>query len=264
MFYTGKRILLTGASSGIGKALAMELARFNTKLVLVARNIDALTELKELCKAAGSEASIIPFDLADTKKVPALARQVMACYQGIDVLINNAGVSQRAFTNETPLEVDRKIMELNYFSVITLTKALLPHMLQQGEGYIAVTSSISGKFGFPLRSAYAASKHALHGFFETLRAETHSKGIRVLIACPGRINTPISMHALNSQGKAHGKFDPGQAKGMPAEVCAKKYLKAIRKDKKEVLIGGKELLMVYIHKYFPNLFFTLARRIKPT
>lgn len=264
MFYTGKRILLTGASSGIGRALALALAHLNTRLVLVARNTQALTELKRQCEEAGSETSIIPFDLADTLKVPSLAKQAMACFNGIDVLINNAGVSQRALTQETPLEVDRKIMELNYFSVVTLTKALLPQMIEQGEGYIAVTSSISGKFGFPLRSAYAASKHALHGFFETLRAENHSKGIRVLIACPGRINTPISMHALNSEGKAHGKFDEGQAKGMPAEVCAKKYLKAIRKDKKEVLIGGKELIMVYIHKYFPKLFYTLARRIKPT
>lgn len=264
MFYSGKRILLTGASSGIGKALALELAKHQTRLVLVARNQQALNELKQACEQAGSQATCIPFDLANTQAIDELASQALECYKGIDVLINNAGVSQRALTKDTPLEVDRKIMELNYFSVVALTKALLPFMIQQKHGYIAVTSSISGKFGFPLRSAYSASKHALHGFFETLRAETHEQGIRVLLACPGRINTPISIHALTHSGKAHGELDPGQARGMPAGTCARIYLKALQRDKKEVLIGRKELLMVHIHKWFPKLFYTLARRIKPT
>jgi len=264
MFYSGKRILLTGASSGIGRALALELAKHQTRLVLVARNQQALDELKYACEQAGSQATCIPFDLAHIEAIDELAAQALACYKGIDVLINNAGISQRALAQDTPLAVDRKIMALNYFSVVALTKALLPSMIAQKQGYIAVTSSISGKFGFPLRSAYAASKHALHGFFETLRAETYEQGLRILIACPGRINTPISMHALTSNGEAHGKLDPGQAQGMAADRCARKYLKALQYDKKEVLIGGRELLMVTIHKWVPKLFYTLARRIKPT
>jgi short-subunit dehydrogenase len=137
-------------------------------------------------------------------------------------------------------------------------------MLEKGEGYIGVTSSISGKFGFHLRSAYAASKHALHGFFETLRSEVYDHNIKVLIAFPGRIKTDISLHALTKDGTAHGKMDEGQGTGITAEKCAKQYVNAIRKDKKEVLIGSKELLMVYIHKFLPKLFYKLARKINPT
>jgi len=264
MFYKDKRILITGASSGIGYALAEELAKQQCRLILVSRNEEKLKQLEGICKKSGSQAVSLPFDLSNVDRIPDLAKQAQDIFDGLDILINNAGISQRAFTRETPLVVDRQIMEINYFSVVALTKAILPGMLKQGNGYIAVTSSISGKFGFPLRSAYAASKHALHGFFETLRAETSREGIRVLIAFPGRIDTPISLSALDKEGNAHGKIDPGQATGMSAEKCAKRYLRAIRKDKKEVLIGGKELLMVYIHKFFPKLFYTLAQKIKPT
>jgi dehydrogenase/reductase SDR family protein 7B len=135
-------------------------------------------------------------------------------------------------------------------------------MIKQKSGYIAATSSISGKFGFPLRSAYAASKHAICGFFESLRAEVYNDNIKILIAFPGRVKTDISKHALTKDGTPHNKMDDGQNFGISAEKCAKKYIRAIQKDKKEVLIGGKELLMVYIKKYFPKLFYKLAHKIK--
>jgi short-subunit dehydrogenase len=182
---------------------------------------------------------------------------------GIDVLINNGGISQRSLTWETPLEVDDRIFSINYFAAVILTKAVLPGMMERGGGAIAATSSITGKFGFPLRSAYAASKHAVHGFFETLGIELADQNISVTVAIPGRVRTNISVNALTSTGEKHGKMDPGQAGGISPERCARKYLDAIHRGKREVFIGGKELMMAHIRRFLPSLFFRLARKIDP-
>jgi short-subunit dehydrogenase len=162
------------------------------------------------------------------------------------------------------MEIFRKIMEINLFGAVLLSKYVLPVMLKNGGGHIVATSSISGKFGFNLRSAYAASKHALHGFFESVRLENYKENIRVTIVCPGRVRTNISLNALTAEGKAHGKMDDGQDGGISAESCAKQILKAIRKNKKEVLIGGKELLMVHFKRFTPFIFNRIIRNIKPT
>ncbi len=264
MFFTDKIVLITGASSGIGEAMAYELAKQNAKLVLASNQPEELKRVKNKCLEMSANCEELYLDLGDSNSIELFAEKAINIYGGIDVLINNGGISQRAKAVDASLELDRKIMEINYFGQIALTKAILPHMIQQKSGYIATTSSISGIFGFPLRSAYAASKHALHGFYETLRSEVYEHNIKVLIAFPGRVQTNISLHALNEKGEAHGKMDEGQAGGISAEKCAKKYLRAIQRDKKEVLIGSKELLMVHIHKYFPKLFYNLARKIDPT
>lgn len=154
-------------------------------------------------------------------------------------------------------------MEINYFSPVAIAKALLPYMIARGGGKIAVTTSIAGRFGFPLRCAYSSSKFALYGFFETLQAEYHDAGIGVTIVCPGRVCTNISRYALDKGGVPHGEMDPGQAGGMTAEEAAKVILRAVRKGKREVLVGRKELLMVYIKRFFPGLCARLARKIKP-
>ena len=169
----------------------------------------------------------------------------------------------RALTWETSLDVDYRIMNVNYFGAVILTKAILPGMIERGEGYIAATSTITGKFGFPMRSAYSASKHAIQGFFETLGIELKPHNISVTIVMPGRVRTNISLNALKADGTRHGKMSPGQAGGMSPEKCAKKYLDAIYKRKREALIGGKELLMVYIRRFFPSIFFRLAQKIDP-
>jgi len=264
MKFKNKVVWITGASSGIGEALTYEFAKQGAKLIISSNQVDELERVKRRCMEMGSECYVQFLDMMEIEKMNLVTKELVDKFGGIDVLVNNAGISQRSLVEETPLEIDRKIMEIDYFGTIALTKAVLPYMIKNKYGYIAATSSISGKFGFPLRSAYSAAKHALHGFFETLRAEVYDYNIKVLLAFPGRIKTNISLNAINKEGKAHGKMDEGQNTGVSAEKCARQYLNAIRKDKKEVLIGSTELLMVYIHKFFPRLFYKLARKIKPT
>ncbi|HAF29138.1 MAG TPA: short chain dehydrogenase [Bacteroidales bacterium] len=264
MYFKNKVVWITGASSGIGEALTYEFARQGAKLIISSNQTEELEKVKANSESLGAECFIQFLDMMEIDKMQGITISLIDRFGNIDVLVNNAGISQRSLVVETPLELDRKIMEIDYFGTIALTKAVLPYMIKNGGGYIAATSSISGKFGFPLRSAYSAAKHALHGFFETLRAEVYEYNIKVLIAFPGRIKTNISLHALTKDGLPHGKMDDGLNAGIPVEKCAKQYVNAIRKDKKEVLIGASELLMVYIHKFLPGLFYKLARKIKPT
>jgi len=264
MFFKNKVVWITGASSGIGEALTYEFAKQGAKLIISSNREEELKHVAEMCYQIGAECYIQFLDITEIDKMASITEQLIQKFEKIDVLVNNAGISQRSYVIETPLEIDRRIMEIDYFGTIALTKTVLPYMIKNGGGYIAATSSISGLFGFPLRSAYSAAKHALHGFFETLRSEVFQHNIKVLIAFPGRVKTNISLHALTKDGTAHGKMDEGQNTGISAEKCARKYVNAIQKDKKEVLIGSTELLMVYIHKYLPGLFYKLARKINPT
>ncbi len=181
----------------------------------------------------------------------------------IDALYQFGGISQRSFVSETPVFVDRKIFEVNYFGTIALTKAVLPEMIKNGGGHMAVTSSIVGKFGFPYRSSYSASKQALHGFFESLRAENAKNNIAVSIIIPGRIKTNISVNAVNKDGETHGKMDDGQDTGMLAEKAAKKIIRQLNKQKKEINVGGKEMIMLTIRRFLPGLFYYMASRVKP-
>ncbi|RMG70716.1 MAG: SDR family oxidoreductase [Bacteroidetes bacterium] len=261
-YFDGQVVWITGASSGIGEALAYALAAEGAVLILSARREDQLARVRAACPVP-ERVHLAPLDLAETGDLPALVAKWVAQLGRIDILINNGGMSQRAYAAETSLAVDRRLMEVNYFGPVALTKAVLPHMRQAGGGHIVAVSSITGKFGFPLRSAYAAAKHAMHGFFESLGLELHGEGIRVTLVNPGRIRTEISQHALTADGRPHGEMDPGQAQGMPAEVCARKMLQAIRKGRPEVNIGRAEILMVYFKRYAPWLFRRMARRVSP-
>ncbi|MFK7937376.1 MAG: SDR family NAD(P)-dependent oxidoreductase, partial [Saprospiraceae bacterium] len=180
---------------------------------------------------------------------------------GIDILVNNAGISQRARVVDTEMHVIDRVMQVNFYGAVAMTKAVLPQMIARGNGHIVVISSLVGKFGTPLRSAYAASKHALHGFFDALRAETFNQGIQVTTFCPGYIKTELSYHAMMGDGTTNNQLDKGQANGMAADVFAKKALKAISAGKKEVVIGGKETLGIYFKRFFPNWFFNYVTRI---
>jgi short-subunit dehydrogenase len=202
----------------------------------------------------------LPLDLEDSSTFKSAVDQVIEKYNRIDYLFNNGGLSQRSTVAETPMEVDRRIMEINYFGNIALTKAVLPHFIQQKSGHVVVISSIAGKFGFFLRSAYSASKHALVGFYESLLLEEAKNNIHVTLAFPGKINTSISVHALNAKGEQHGIMDHNQATGMPVETCVKQLLIAVQKNKKEVLIGNKEILAVKIKRFFPKLFWRIIRK----
>src|SRR6056297_3411547 len=236
-----KRIIaITGASSGIGRALALSYAGEGNHLILAALGQAELEKTAEACREKGSETTVIEFDLSKPESVKSFTDSIAAKHNHLDRLIHVSGISQRSRAEEAPIDVDRKIMEINYFGAIEVTKNLLPLLKASKSAKIGVTSSISGKFGFPLRSAYAASKFALHGFFESLRLEHHKDGLSVSIICPGRINTPISLSAITENGQKHGQMDPGQSNGMPAAKCAQKMRKAIEKGKKDVLIGKKE------------------------
>jgi len=264
MNFKGKTVWITGASSGIGEQLVYACARRKAKLIISSNQESQLKSVKKNCEKMGAECFVVPFDLSKPKEVNDAGLIVLEKFKTIDVLINNGGISQRANVVETSMETIRKIMEINFMSAVTLSKLVLPGMIENGSGVIAATSSITGKFGFPLRSAYAASKHAVLGFFETLRLENKDNNIQVTVAIPGRVRTDISVNAVTGKGAVYGKMDDGQSGGISAEDCAEQYIKAIEKNKKEVLIGGKELMMVHIKRFFPALFNRMATRIKAT
>lgn len=259
-----KTIWVTGASSGIGEACAYLYARQGVNLILTATRAEKLAEVQQECIRLGAQCAVLPFDLSNLKHIDELTDNAIAAFGKIDIAFLNAGISQRSKILETDDKVDEKIMAVNFFAPVKISKRLLPEMINQGGGTIAVTTSISGKFGFPLRSAYASSKFALYGFFETLQAEYWDQNIRVVMVCPGRVRTNISYNALEADGKKHGQMDEGQDSGISSEKAAKKIVKAIEKQKPEVLVGGKELLMVHIKRFCPGLARKMVRKIKTT
>ena len=257
-------VWITGASSGIGKACALEYASKGASLILTSRSEDKLASVSKLCIEKGArDVRLLPYDLEDQDGIELLSEAAWKAFGKIDVLFCNAGVSQRTTVEETSMETMRKLMEINYFAPVAMTKAILPRMVAAGGGSIAVTSSIAGLFGFPLRCGYSSSKHALYGFYETLRAEYFRKGIKVTIVCPGRVRTDISLNSIGKNGERYGKMDPGQAGGISPEKAARKIVKAISAGKREVLVGGKELVMVYVKRFFPSLCARIGRSIKP-
>jgi len=256
-------VWITGASSGIGAACARLYATQGARLVLTSSSADRLEPVAEACRAAGAAGVVaLPYDLSRPEGIPSLAKSAWEAFDGLDILYCNAGISQRTRVEDTSPEMVRKIMEINFFSSVFMAQAILPRMLERGGGHIAVTTSISGRFGFPLRGAYSSSKFALYGFFETLQAEYYDRGIRVTLVCPGRVRTNISLYALDKGGKPHGQMDPGQAGGISPERAARTITKAIRRGRREVLVGGGELLMVYIKRFFPGLCARLSRRLR--
>jgi dehydrogenase/reductase SDR family member 7B len=262
-FFKDKVIWITGASSGIGEALVIELAKQKARLILSARREDELKRIANLTQLPELDILILPFDLNDTTHATALTAQIINKFGKIDILINNGGYSQRSAAIETKVEIDRQIMEVNYFAHVALTKAVLPYMKRQKNGHIIVISSIAGKFGFYLRSSYSAAKHALHGFFESLRLETETLGIKTLIVCPGKVKTNVSLNAITAQGTTHNKMDESHVNSMSAEECAKQIIRGIVTNKEEIFIGGKEILMVKIKRFLPKLFGKLIRKQNP-
>jgi short-subunit dehydrogenase len=259
MSFSGKTAWVIGASSGIGAELCRQLAENGAKVILSARNEEKLNEVKN--SLTNSQIHLVyPIDLENSGNVLTIVTDIVKEVGEVHFLFNNGGLSQRATAFETQIEVDRKIMEINYFGNIAVTKAILPHMRRQGGGKIIVISSIAGKFGFFLRSAYSASKHALHGFYESLRLEEEEHNIQVNIICPGKINTDISKHALTNDGNTHGVMDHNQETGMSVERCVSKILSAVQKNKREKLIGGKEIIAVYIKRFMPNLFHRIIKK----
>lgn len=257
--YSDKVVWITGASSGIGEQLAYALSKRGAQLILSARRTEALERVRNAC-AQPQNVRIISLDLASESSVNRAFNEALNATQNIDVLFNNGGISQRSEAISTPLEVDRKIFDVNFFHNILLGKLVATHMAKRGSGHIIVTSSLSGKWGFYLRSAYAASKHALHGFYESMRLELEARNVRISIITPGFVATDISVHALQADGSSTGAMDQNQSKGITAEECARQILRGLDQGKDDFGVGGKELLSLTLHRYFPKWFGKILRR----
>ncbi len=259
----GKTIWVTGASSGIGKAIAIELAKSGGRLILSARNREGLQKTQKICLEYTEMAEVVVMDVASEASIMAAWKTICSTVDVVDILINNSGISQRATAANTNMMVARQIMEVNYFGAIQLSKLVLPGMLQQKSGYIVVTGSLSGKFGWKQRSSYAASKFALQGYYESLRAEVADSNVQVLMVIPGRIRTDISLHSVTADGSPNKKMDKAQEGGIPAETCARKVVQGIRRDKKEIIISGFERLMIAIRFFAPWLYYRIAANRDP-
>jgi dehydrogenase/reductase SDR family member 7B len=259
-----KTIVITGATSGIGQALALQLAQKNTHLILAGRRTDELNLVEKKCTEKGATCVCLHIDIASTDSINRAVESIKLHHKSIDVLINNAGISQRSYAEETPVETDRKIMEVNFFGHVTITKLLWPLLTQSKHANIVLISSVVGTFGFSQRSAYSASKHALEGFFESWMIENKRTNIHFTTVSPGRIFTNISYSALKADGTSHQQLDQGQANGITAEACAKKIISGIKNNKRKIYIVQKEIILVILRKCFPWLFFRLAKNLKST
>jgi short-subunit dehydrogenase len=246
MRFRDQVVWVTGASSGIGEALAVAFSREGAQLILSARRAEELERVRASC-ARPERHLILPLDLTDEAAIARAAERAGR----VDVLVHSGGVSQRSLAMQTDLAVERTIMDLNFFGTVALTKAVLPSMIARKSGHIVPVSSVVGYVGTPLRSAYSASKHALHGYFDSLRAELAKDGIRVTIVCPGYIRTNVSRNALTGDGSAFGSMDATHAHATTPEECARRVVDGVAKRKREVLIGGKETWAVLLQRFFP-------------
>lgn len=258
-----RHVWITGASSGIGEALAYGMAARGARLVLSARREEELERVRQGCEDPDRHL-VMPLDLADPAGLEYAAERVLDRRGVVEVMVHNGGISQRGLARETDVAVDRKLMEVDYFGPVILTKALLPSMRQRGEGRFVVVSSLVGKIATPMRSGYSAAKHALNGFFEALRAEEHDAGLRVTLVCPGFIRTRITYNALTADGTPQGTMDRAQERGMSPEECARRIVEAVEKDRDEVLIGGRERFAPLLWRLSPALYRRIIRRAQVT
>lgn len=259
--FRGKVIWVTGASSGIGEALCMALAAGGAKLVLSARQAPELERVRDQCVAAGSDPGdllVLPLDVVDYEAMPGAVARVQATFGHIDMLVNNAGMSQRSFFQDTQLEVYRRMLEVNVLGQIALTQQVLPVMVAQGSGHIVVTSSVAGKVGVPLRTGYCAAKHAVMGFFDALRTEVAHQGILVSTITPGFIRTNISRNALTGSGEATGRMEEDIEQGMDVDECARLIIQGLADGVKEIAVGGgPEMALLDIKRRDPEQAFQM-------
>lgn len=247
----GKTVWITGASSGIGEALTYALHKRNCNLIISSRKKNALQAVRNNCQNTDA-VRIVPLDLAAYESLPETVHRVVAEFGPIDILINNAGLSQRSLIAETAIAVYKKLIDVNYLGTVALTKALLPHFITNKNGHFVTVTSLMGKFGSPYRSGYCGAKHALHGFFDVLRMEHEKDGIAVTLICPGFVNTNVAKNALTADGSAQNTQDKATQNGISVETFAKKMIRAIEKEKFEAYIARKERMGIYL-RFFPRL-----------
>jgi dehydrogenase/reductase SDR family member 7B len=257
-------VWITGASSGIGEALAYEANRKKAKVILSARRAEELNRVKNNCLYPDS-VKILTVDLEKTDDLADKVQQAISLFGRVDILVNNGGLSQRSLARDTQLSVDERLMRINYLGTVGLTKSLLPHLLAKQAGQIVTVSSMVGKFGTPLRSSYAATKHALHGFMDSLRAEEAKSGLIVTMVCPGFVATNVSLNALTADGTAKNTMDKQTAAGIKPSDFARQMISAIEANKSEVYIaGGKEKFGLFLSRFCPKLFNKLVQKMAVT
>lgn len=263
MRFKDQVVWITGASSGIGEALAHAFAAEGGRLVLSSRRPAELERVRQQCPRPGDHL-VLPLDVTRPDAFDSAVAQVLGRFGQIDVLVHSAGVGQRARAADTRLEVERALMEVNYFGPVALTKAVLPSLLARRSGHVVVVSSVMGYLGTPGRSTYAAAKHALHGYFDSLRAEVWREGVFVTLACPGYVRTQISANALGPDGRRHAQMDPTHTKGIAPECCAAAIVAATARRREEVRCGGWEVAGIYLKRFAPALLSRIVRRMKFT
>lgn len=246
-----KVVIITGGSSGIGRALAVAFARLGSKIVITGRNQEHLDEVNAELNALKAENLCLKLDVAREQDHKQLVKETIRVFGKIDILINNAGISMRALFEEIQLEVFEKVMDINFRGALYATKYCLPHILES-KGSIVGVSSINGYRGTPARTAYTASKYAMNGFFEALRTEVMHRGVHVLVACPGFTGTNIRQAALTADGTAQGESPRDEGKMMTAEEVARGIIKAIKKRKRDIVFTRQGKLAVFLNKWMPG------------
>ena len=261
-YFNNKTIWITGASSGIGRSLTLQLAKLGAKLVITARRKEELENVKLEC--GNADVHIYPFDLSDLDKIDQFSHSVQEEVGDIDILINNAGISAWSSINDTKFKVYQDVMNLDFFSVVKLTKSVLPKMINRKEGQIVTNTSLLGKFAIKKRSVYASAKHALHGFNDALRAEVFEHNIKVNIVAPGFVDTEVGMKALTEDGTPYGANDRGhESQGMDVNKAAEMIIEAIEKNKRETYIVPKfgfPRIALMISRFLPGLAAVMARK----
>jgi len=259
--YAEQVVWITGASSGIGEALAYELARKGASLVLSGRRVAALEAVRARCERPEAHWTL-PFDMTDIDSLPERVAEVLARSGRIDMLINNAGVSQRSLVQDTQLSVDRQIFEADYFGPVALLKAVLPHMLANKSGHLVAVSSLAGLVATPYRSAYSSAKAALIAFHDALRAETADKGIKVTVLCPGFVATNIADSALVGDGSASAGRHPLPKSAMSPDTFARKAVEGLQSDRGLVVVAGRERLLWWLARVSPRAASLALKRVR--
>ena len=246
-----KVVIVTGGSSGIGKALAHEFGKNGSKLLITGRRGKPLMETAHWLKSQGIEAATMEADVSQESDNRKMAELAVERFGGIDILINNAGISMRALFEEVELDVIRRVMDINFYGAVYATKYCLPSIIER-QGSIVGISSIAGYRGLPARVGYSASKFALQGFLESLRTEMLPKNVHVLTACPGFTASNIREASLTSNGQPQGKSPRDEQKMMSAETCAHLIYKAVKSRKKHLVLTTQGKLTVWMNKWFPG------------
>ena len=257
MSFAKKTIWITGASSGIGEALANAFVQQGANVILSGRRVD---ELNRVAAQAPERCLVLPFESTDYPALPAVVERAWAWNGQVDMLINNAGVSQRSLALDTHLDVYRQLIEVDYMAPLALTQLLLPKMVERRSGHLAVVSSVAGKVGTPLRSGYCGAKHAVIGYFDAIRAEVETAyGIAVSVILPGSVHTAVAINALSADGSARGQSDPNIENGMAVTVAAEQILAGLAERQREIPIAeGIEAMALKLRVANPEQLYTLT------